>query len=255
MVPILEEVLRHEPDLVVVHASHNEFLEDRTYHDLKRTPRVVSRTHELVSHLRTFNLVRTGYLQLSGGATSNEPRDRTVLAAEVEALLDYRGGVEFYHRDDTWRESVIAHYEFNLRRMARIANDAGVPLVFMNPVCNLRDSPPFKSEHREGLTTAELDRLDDLWSEARTHYGADRARALVLLREAVAIDDQHAGLRYDLAKCFDTMGLVADARREYVAAKELDICPLRILESMNQIVLDVAREHRSPVVDVRKLIE
>jgi len=255
MVPILEEVLRYQPDLIIVHCSHNEFLEDRTYAGLKRSPRSVVRAQKLVSQLRTFNLVQSGYRQLFGGNASGEPKDRTVLAAEVEALLDYRGGLEFYHRDDAWREGVIAHYEVNLRRMARIANDAGVPLVFMNPVCNLRDSPPFKSEHREGLTPAELDRLDDLWNQARTQYGTDRNRALVLLREAASIDDQHAGLRYDLAKCLDSMGLVEDARREYVAAKELDICPLRILESMNQIVLDVARDHRTPVVDVRKLIE
>jgi tetratricopeptide (TPR) repeat protein len=255
MVPILEEVIRYEPDLIVMHSSHNEFLEDRSYGDIKRVPRLLVRTQEWVSQLRTFNLARSGWLQLCGRNAGDEPKDRTLLAAEVEALLDYRDGVEFYHRDDAWRESVIAHYEFNLRRMAGLARDAGVPLVFMNPVCNLRDSPPFKSEHRDGLTPAELERLEDLWSDARTRYGSDRARALALLQEAVAIDDQHAGLRYDLAKCLDAMGLVEDARREYVAAKELDVCSLRILDAMNQIVLDVARDHRIPVVDVRKLIE
>ncbi len=266
MVPILEELLAYEPDLFIVHSSHNEFLEDRTYGDIKRMPRVIVRTQEAVSQLRSFNLLRDGYLRMNpspqplspegkGAEGEGVAKSKTVLAAEVEALLDFRGGMEFYHRDAKWRNGVVAHYETNLRRMVQIAREAGVPLILMNPVCNLRDAPPFKSEHHHGLTPAELGRFEDLWSDARTHYGSDRARALALLQQAVAIDDQYAGLRYDLAKCFDAMGLVEDARREYVAAKELDVCPLRILDSMNQVVLDVARQHRIPVVDVRKLIE
>lgn len=59
MVPILEEVLRHQPDLIIVHASHNEFLEDRTYGDLKQTPRWLWHLHEQTSRLRTFNLLRS----------------------------------------------------------------------------------------------------------------------------------------------------------------------------------------------------
>ena len=35
LIPILEEVLEHDPDLIVVMTGHNEFLEDRTYGDLK----------------------------------------------------------------------------------------------------------------------------------------------------------------------------------------------------------------------------
>lgn len=58
MVPILEEVLRYQPNLVVVHCSHNEFLEDRTYGDLKRTPRWLWRLHEQTSRLRIYNVLR-----------------------------------------------------------------------------------------------------------------------------------------------------------------------------------------------------
>jgi hypothetical protein len=59
MVPILEEVLRYQPDLVLVHCSHNEFLEDRTYGDLKQTPRWLWRLHEQTSRLRIYNELRS----------------------------------------------------------------------------------------------------------------------------------------------------------------------------------------------------
>jgi lysophospholipase L1-like esterase len=253
MVPIVEEVLRYQPDLIVLHCSHNEFLEDRTYSEIKRTPRTIARTRELVSQLRSYTLLREAYAKLT--ESSRNETERTTLPDEVEALLDYRGGLEFYHRDDVWRDGVIAHFEHNLRRMVRIVRDASVPMILMNPVSNLRDSPPFKAEHRAGLTSAELARWESLWNEAREHYAGDRLRAVDLLRDAMAIDDQHAGLHYDLAKCYDAMGLLEQARPAYLRAKELDVCPLRMLEPMNQIILDVARETSTPLVNNRQLFE
>ena len=46
-----------------------------------------------------------------------------------------------------WQADVIAHFEYNLRRIVRIADEAGVPLLFVSPVSNLQFAP-FKSEHR-----------------------------------------------------------------------------------------------------------
>jgi tetratricopeptide (TPR) repeat protein len=267
LLPILEELLRYQPDLFIVHCSHNEFLEDRTYGDIKQTPWAIRRLHEQVSRLRLYNLLRADWLTLTRNAdnsrsqaatdagTDDAPKPRNVLAAEVEALLDYRGGLEFYHRDEAWHRGVIAHHEFNLRRMATTAREAGVPLILMNPACNLRDSPPFKSQHREDLSDEELKRWDDLWTQARQHYKSRHHQAVPLLRQALAIDHRHAGLHYDLAKSYDALGRFQEARQEYLLAKELDVCPLRILESMNRSVLRVADETKTPVVDMRGLFD
>lgn len=177
------------------------------------------------------------------------------MPAEVEALLDYRGGLELYQRDESWQRGVIAHYEFNLRRMTSIARQAGVPLILMNPACNLRDSPPFKAEHRAGLTESERQKWEALWAQARVYYADQPSEALRLLREALAIDDQHAGLRYDLAKVCDSLSQFDKARSEYVSAKELDVCPLRILDPMNDLVRQVGLDTGTPVVDVRALFD
>jgi tetratricopeptide (TPR) repeat protein len=270
MVPILQEVLAYEPDLVILHCSHNEFLEDRTYDKLKRLPPSFWSLDREVSQLRLFNVVRTTFLPLlpntharkatlasstiNSQATSRSD-GRTILSEEVQALLDYRGGLEFYHRDEAWHRGVIEHYAFDLRRMALLAREAKVPLILMNPACQLRDSPPFKAEHRFGLSETQRQQWEDLWNEARQHYAKESRQAVELLREALAIDDQHAGLHYDLAKCYDALGQFQEARAAYIQAKELDICPLRILESMNDIVREVGAETDTPVVDIRALFD
>lgn len=250
LVPILEEVLRYEPDLVVLYTGQNEFLEDRTYGHLKRMPEFIARPVELLSDTRTFHVLRGLITSRDEGA-----RSRPILGDEVEAMLGLRGGLAKYHRDEKWRDDVIAHYEYNLRRMIALCREAWVPLVLANPVCNLRDCPPFKSQHRQGLAAEELGRWDALVAAARECQQTDAEHSIELLKEALAIDDQHAGLHFLLAKHYDAMGDLERAREEYLAAKENDICPLRILEPMNEAVLKIAAETETPLVDVRHKFE
>jgi hypothetical protein len=141
------------------------------------------------------------------------------------------------------------HFRFNLRRMVEMAHDAGVPVILLNPVSNL-ETPPFKSEHRAGITDADRKRFDALRDEARGWSGKSREEAIAVLQRAIAVDDQHAGIHYDLGQCYKDVGRLDEARTELVRAKDLDICPLRIVEPMNQATLDIARATGTPVIDL-----
>ena len=71
---------------------------------------------------------------------------RPILKQEVDALLDYRGGLEAYKRDDAWKQGVQEHFKANLQRLMHIAKEKSVPLLFLQPPVNLKDCPPFKSD-------------------------------------------------------------------------------------------------------------
>ena len=255
LVPILEEVLGYEPDLIILYTGHNEFLEDRTYRHIKHLPGVVAGPCELLSRTRTYTLLRQGYLRARGRPYAAPPEDRPVLESEVEAMLEYRGGLEQYHRDEKWRRDTIEHFRYNLYRMVQMAHDAGVDLLLVNPVSNLRDCAPFKTQHRDGLTAEELNEWNALVGKAADCQRNNLHQAIEYLKKAIVIDDRHAGIHYLLAKCQDALGMTDEARRSYLMAKELDICPLRILEPMNRAVLEVARQTDTSLVDVRKLYD
>ena len=243
LVPILAEVLGYQPDLVILYTGHNEFLEDRTYDHIKQRPALLASVMDAASQLRTFTLLSSGAHVLTGDVSAART-DRPMLNEEVEALLDYRGGLEQYHWDEPWRQGVIEHFEYNLRRMVAMCREREVPVWLVDPVANLRDCPPFKSEHRAGLTPGELLQWDSLRRKASLHYHSDMRKAADYLKQASLIDGQYAGLFYDLAKCYETMGMTKKARDAYVQAKDLDVCPLRILEPMNQAIHRVCRENR-----------
>jgi len=254
LVPIMKEVLAHEPDLFVIYTGHNEFLEDRTYARIKNAPSWLKAIHELVVPLRIYGVIRRLWLEISNG-NAEQPTDGTKLSTEVDTLLDYEGGLEAYHADDEWRRGVVDHFEVNLRRMTRIARSARVPVMLVNPVSNLKDTPPFKCEHRTDLSAAQLADFGRIWDEAKTIEWSQIGRKVGLLKQALEIDDRYADAHFLLAKCYDEMGNELEAKAEYIRAKDEDICPLRIIEPLHEVILTVASQSATPVVDVRQIFE
>ena len=255
LVPIMKEVLSYEPDLFIVYTGHNEFLEDRTYSHIRRTPQWIKSTHGWLTDLRLVGVLRQLWLQFDNIAADQKDTLPATLPTEVDALLDYRDGLEDYHRDDDWQWGVIGHFEQNLRRMALIARKADVGLVLVNPVSNLRDSPPFKTAHRSGLSRDQMESFRQRWEEAKTSGWSQLDRKAALLQEALQIDDRHANAHYLLAKVYDAMGNASDAKAEYLRAKDEDICPLRMPEPLHHVLARVAEQTGTPLVDVRQRFE
>jgi hypothetical protein len=83
LVPIMEELLTYEPDLIILCTGQNEFLEERTYHRLKKTPPGLISLHQRLLWLRTYSLANQWL-------ASRQSRDTSplVLPAEVQPKLD-----------------------------------------------------------------------------------------------------------------------------------------------------------------------
>lgn len=249
---ILDEVLGYEPDLIVLCTGHNEFLEARTYPRLSSLPGPLLSMLGAAGRLRTFTALRRGVDAVVGRSADQADQARPILPTEVDALLDYKGGLESYHRDDPWRRGVIMHYGFNLRRMIDRARTRGVSVLLANPVVNL-ESPPFKTEHKPGLSPQARSRFNALLEEARSHYARSLPAAVKSLKQALAIDDEHAGTWYTLGTCQQRLDRLDAARESLNRARDLDVCPLRILRPMNDLIGEVAAETKIPLVDIQAL--
>jgi hypothetical protein len=125
----------------------------------------------------------------------------------------------------------------------------------MNPVSNLKDSPPFKSEFSDSLSPADRASVVSLVEQIRVVDSSDSWGKLRLLEQAVSLDNQHAGLLYQLGTCYVSTGQFSEAKKYFIAAKEQDICPLRMLEPMHESIKEIAVRYKLPLVDMRELIE
>lgn len=255
LVPILKECLHYDPDLFVICTGHNEFLEDRTYGSIKQASPAYRTLQETMGRLRTYQLLRAALWSSVGRSRRSKPQDVPILKDEVDALLDYRNGLEIYHRDDHWRSNVIDHFAYNLRRMIAVARSNGIPVILIRPPSNLRDFPPFKSQHRRGMTTDELREWRSLITRARSHFDDDLDLATQLFERAAVLDNRYAAVWYELGRCYEARGRNTDARQAYLKARDEDICPLRIVTPMEQLIGTIAEQTGTPLVDAAALLE
>lgn len=243
---VMEELANYEPDLFIVYTGHNEFLERRTYSGLIDAPTAVLEAGGVLSRTRIYafgqSLLAPPQTRLPGAE----------LAAEVDTALAHSVGPEDYFRDDQFREQVVGHYRYNLRRMVRIARDAGARILFVTPASNLRSISPFKSQSGAGLTSQQRGRVSTLLAEAA---GLDPREALVRLDEAIELDPRYAESHYARGHVLAELGRDTEAKLAFTRALEEDVCPLRALPSMVEAVRDVAAETRAPLVDFKAYME
>ena len=229
LVTLMQEMLGHDPDLFIIYTGHNEFLEDRTYERIKKMPQALIKLHRMMLKLQTYRLIST---------RRRQGFSKSVLPLEVQAKLDYEKGLESYRRDDVWHDGTIEHFGRNLETLVRMSLDADVPIILVNPVSNIRDCAPFKSQFSEDLSKGEVEKVVELWEQASKLDWVDVADKVKLLEQALEIEERHAGLLYAAGKCYERMGRWNEAKERFLAAKEEDICPLRILEPMREVIFE-----------------
>ncbi|QDV15549.1 GDSL-like Lipase/Acylhydrolase [Gimesia panareensis] len=254
LVPILREALHYEPDLFIVYSGHNEFLEDRSYASLKHRPELLLQTQRSLMNLRLASVIQS-LLPTAQNTTPASSESENILATDVNALLDFQKGLEKYHRDPEHHRAIMAHYEFNIRQMILLAHQAGVPLLLVNPVSNLKNCIPFKSEFDPRLTPEEIDRVNALWKSADECSWDQAERKMDFWRQATDIDDSHASLLYGVGKTCEYLKQYSAAKAWFIKAKEADVCPLRMREPMHVSLFRLSKQYDVPLIDARQLIE
>ena len=252
---LMEELIQYEPDLFIVYSGHNEFLERRTYQAMLDTPPTLRNLHSRLLGTRTFSVIQR---LVRGDDRMPEigTEGRDLLPAEVDAILDHTVGPESYTRDDELRNRVLLHYRYSLERMVAIARSAGAKVIFVTPASNLRDSLPFKNEHRADLDTVNENLwLGHLHMAGEAFEKEELDEALKALDKAAEIDDRHARLHFLRGRVLLRLDRYKEAKRAFMRARDEDVCPLRALTPMRSIVLDVAEVDDVPVIDFMGMME
>ena len=246
---IVDELAEYQPDLFIVHTGHNEFLEDRTYHDIRERPEWADKLTAIGAKLRTVALL-SGLIE-----ACKPPAPESILAADVVTVLEQSNGPQTYHRDDELYQKVLEHLEFSLHRMRDTARSAGAGVIFVGPASDLRGMSPFKSEysitdrlsvlqHQEFLRSAEAERV----------INSPRSQ-LTALEKAVALDPRHADGQWALANALLQQGKAPEAYAAFVKARDEDVCPLRATSDIEELIANVARNTQSPLVNLGHHLE
>jgi len=251
---LMSELSSYQPDLFIVYSGQNEFLEQRSYGALLNLPGWVLNMNAALSGTRTYTAMK-GMIDALQSDSLKQAQQRNKLSGEVDEILNHTIGPESYHRDDALKQQIVTHYRLNMARMVSIARSAGADILFVRPAINIKDMSPFKSDHREGLDQPALREWEALYRRATEHQAAgETGEALAGYRQALLIDDRYAELHYRIGQVLFSEGQYDAAEQAFRRAVEEDIAPLRILESMQQAITEVAAEEAVPLVDFPAII-
>jgi hypothetical protein len=226
---VVAEVVKYEPDLVVVYSGHNEYPARRWYGSMRPMAPLNAVRVFLERHSRLFVAAADGverarfginHLLVKLGLRTRKQGPPLFTQMPGGPLLDYE------------REELEAAYEANLRRMAAAASEAGVPIMF----CTLA-SNPFVWHDRSRQRAA----LPPVYERALAEMGFEQV-------ERKAHDLYRQGMKL-FSEGERAAGLTLLGR-----ARDLDPYPIRAWTALNERVRLVGRETRSQVIDIAHLM-
>jgi len=161
--------------------------------------------------------------------------------------------------EDAGLEVVYKHFQKNLQDIRRLAGRKDIKIIFCTVPCNLKDSPPFASLHKQNLTDSDKKSWDEIYQrgiqcETDKNYG----EAVNLYLKGTEIDDRYADLQFRLGQCYWEMGEYDKARAGYILARELDTLRFRADTRINEIVRDTTGNKTADgvyLVDAVKVFE
>ena len=168
------------------------------------------------------------------------------------------GGMEMFLKqqvavDDPRLDAVRARFRTNLQAIVAAGRRAGATTLLCTALTNQRDFAPFLSQHRPGLTAAELAQWENhLVAATRAQLAGDLPAAEAACRAAAAIDDRYADLAFRSGRLALQAGRDADARGLLQRALDLDTLRFRTDPALNQIVRALGQpgEAQLEVVDL-----
>lgn len=144
-------------------------------------------------------------------------------------------------RDDPQMKIVYRNFRQNLKDIFRVAEKINTPLICCTVGSNLKDNPPFASEHRVGLTDSEKEKWDVLYKQGVDFENkGDYASAVEIYLQAAEIDSEYADLQFRLGHCYWVMGDFEEGRIRFVMARELDTLRFRADNQINTIIREEA---------------
>jgi tetratricopeptide (TPR) repeat protein len=167
-------------------------------------------------------------------------------------------GMEMFLRnqvrsDATGLRLVYEHFARNLAAIVELGRNSGATVLVATVPVNLRDSPPFASLHRQGLSVGQLQEWDKCFGRGRQAQDAGQfAEALAAYREAGQIDAEFAELAFRRAVCELALDQTNTASPDFLLARDLDTLRFRADSPLNQTIRRVAAAQGVALIDAEQ---
>ena len=240
---LVAEAARHyEPDVMIVYAGNNEFLE---VHAEKYAAAQATLLSRAVDALMDLNLYRFINGLIRGPRRKVSFEERQFSSDDMRLTQDAIIKSVTMSQDEI--DEVVDRYEANLQEMVAVAEETETPLVLMTVASNWKWRG--RSDLPEGW-------IDDLLGEDAAEGPERLRRARERLTEMLASSprDERHELLFNRAVVEEMLGETDVAREDYRAAMDQDPHLRRALGVANDRIRSVARRNGVTLVDTVELL-
>jgi tetratricopeptide (TPR) repeat protein len=238
---MLKEVMQFEPDLVIIHTGHNEFFGAYGVASINRAGSSVAML-QLTRAVRSLALVQALSQWL-------HPQD----AQKGLTLMEIMVGQSYTAPDDPLRQAAARNLGQNLRAMAGMCRERGVPAIICTLPSNERDLLPIGEDRTASLPSIEQARLDQLLDEAEAGIATHPSQALERIEEGLRSSGPHARLRHLHGQALFALGRTNEAQTEFARARDLDSMPWRATSLQQTAIRQAAESGAALLCDLEGL--
>lgn len=243
IVQAFQDTLQYKPDLAIFYMGHNGFYPENRVEFVKRDEAEFShRLRKWLHKSRLFSAIvrETIKVKIKRHAariedTMGEARIETNTSPEEneKGIITLPGSLVYQENVQFFKE--------NIEKIIKAGKEGRIPILFMKPVCNLKNYPPNSSAHLKALspeTLAQWDRFHRQGQEASKKN--NDLQALEFFEKAFAIDPTYADLAFRLGQLYFQKGEIEKARAFFEQARDSDVvirrAPKDILNVFNEFV-------------------
>ncbi len=230
---VVRQVADFEPDLFVIYMGNNEVVGPYgpgcAY--LSSSPPVwIIRSSVWVRSTRTGQLLT----RLLAKVVRSGAKAADWKGMETFSDSSVRG-------DDARLAVVYRNFSTNLQDIVDFAKKAGIRTVLATVVANLKDSAPFVSLHRAGLSAEDLKSWGSASEAGRIAWDlGDRESAGYEYGAALRIDPEFAETHFRLGRIAEALGDTVLARQQLLYALHWDALRFRPDTRLNEIIRTIA---------------
>jgi tetratricopeptide (TPR) repeat protein len=175
-------------------------------------------------------------------------------ADEKRSLMEEMVGQAIVPADSPLREAAARNLASNLGAMLDDVRAAGVPSIVCTTASNESGLAPLGEDDVAGLDERQQRELKLLMGEAADAAERENfAQAVHLLRQAIRLAPQHAGVRFLLGQVLARAGQPELARVSFLEARDLDTMPWRPVSLTEQAIRNTALVKGAVLCDVAEI--
>ena len=160
-------------------------------------------------------------------------------------------------KDDKALTRVYRHFQTNLEDIVEGAGRRQVPVILCTVGSNLRDCPPFASQHSGAFSEDDKKKFEKSFALGKqAENDKDFELALQKYRQASSIDNGFAEVHFRMGQCHWHRAEYDDAKNSYIRALDYDTLRFRADTQINRIIAEVGREYQEEgvhLVDAMKV--